>query len=71
MGGRPHGRGRTAERRVGDIEFDAGEGQCHRDLKAVYNDGTEAVWTDIDLCALHKITLYYNSSDDTTRAVGE
>lgn len=54
-----------------EIEFDAEENQCRWDIKAVYDDGEPVVWTGVDLCSLHRITLYYSQSDGKTTAVGE
>lgn len=52
-----------------DISFDAPDGQCMWDLKAVYNDGEEAVWIGFDLCTVSRITLHYDNG--TTSAVYE
>lgn len=54
-----------------DIVFEGGADECLWDLKAIYNDGEEAVWGGIDLCAVSQITLYYNSSEGKTWAVTE
>lgn len=54
-----------------DIEFSSDENQCLWDMKAIYNDGDEAVWGGLDLCSLSRITLYYNSSEGRTWAVTE
>ncbi|MEX0760025.1 MAG: hypothetical protein WD100_10635 [Tistlia sp.] len=54
-----------------DIEFAGGDDRCLWDLKAIYNDGDEAVWGGIDLCRIARITLYYNSSEARTWAVTE
>jgi hypothetical protein len=42
---------------------------CIWDLKVVYNDDdSSAVWHDIDLCKISKITIKYNRKTDTTSA---
>ncbi len=42
---------------------------CKFDIKVVYEeDDSEAIWTDIDLCATSKVTIRYNKSTDTTSA---
>jgi hypothetical protein len=34
---------------------------CHWDLKVVYTvDSSNAVWNDIDLCTVEKITIHYD-----------
>jgi hypothetical protein len=52
-----------------DITFSSGTRGCKFDLKAVYSDKEEAVWTGFDLCTVSKITLYYNSNTGATTAV--
>ncbi|KJS39053.1 MAG: hypothetical protein VR70_08855 [Rhodospirillaceae bacterium BRH_c57] len=54
-----------------DIEFSGGTRGCKFDLKAIYNDKEEAVWTGFDLCSVSKITLHYNSNTGATTAVYE
>jgi hypothetical protein len=45
---------------------------CVWDIKVVYDaDDSEAVWHDIDLCKVSKITLRYKKSTDETTAVLE
>jgi hypothetical protein len=42
---------------------------CIWDLKVVYDDDdSSAVWHDIDLCKVSKITIKYNRKSDTTSA---
>lgn len=52
-----------------EISFDAPDGQCMWDLKAVYNDGEEAVWIGFNLCTISSITLHYDNG--TTSATYE
>lgn len=52
-----------------DIKFHRAAKSCHWDLKVVYSDDdSSAVWANIDLCTVEKITLHYNRSTDTTTA---
>ncbi|UZK66388.1 argininosuccinate lyase [Sphingomonas sp. M1-B02] len=51
-----------------DIDFSKSEDTCKWDLKAVYDDKTTAVWTNIDLCKISSITLFYNADTDVTSA---
>lgn len=52
-----------------EIKFHREAKSCHWDLKVVYSvDDTSAVWHDIDLCTVEKISLHYNKSTDTTSA---
>lgn len=50
------------------ITFSRDTSACKWDLKAVYHDKDEAVWTNIDLCTVEKITLHYDAKSDTTSA---
>lgn len=53
-----------------NIHFAAKTKTCRWDLKVVYAiDDTDAVWQNIDLCKVAKITIYYNKKNDKTRAV--
>jgi hypothetical protein len=55
-----------------EIKFHRADKTCHWDLKVVYTiDGSNAVWSDIDLCSVEKITIHYNKSSDTTTATYE
>ena len=51
-----------------DIDFSRSEDTCKWDLKAVYDDGTNAVWKNIDLCKISTITMFYNAETDVTSA---
>jgi hypothetical protein len=45
---------------------------CIWDIKVVYDaDDSEAIWHDIDLCKIRKITLRYKKSTDETTAIFE
>lgn len=51
------------------IRFNRKTRTCKYDLKVVYAiDGSDAVWTDINLCEISKITIYYNKKNDSTTA---
>jgi hypothetical protein len=52
-----------------DIHFHRDARPCHWDLKVVYSvDSSSAVWNDIDLCTVEKITIRYNKDADKTTA---
>jgi hypothetical protein len=52
-----------------DIHFHRSAKPCHWDLKVVYTvDSSSAVWTDIDLCTVEKITIRYDKDADKTTA---
>ena len=51
-----------------NIDFSRSEDTCKWDLKAVYDDGTNAVWKNIDLCKISTITMFYNADTDVTSA---
>jgi hypothetical protein len=52
-----------------DIKFHRANTTCKWDLKVVYSvDSSNAVWSDIDLCTVEKITIKYNKEADQTTA---
>ncbi len=53
-----------------DISFSRLDKSCYWDLKVIYHDDdSSAVWHDIDLCSVSRITILYNRQTDTTSAV--
>lgn len=65
--------------RMGDGFLDNGKSRlfkfsdnasCNQDLKIVFDDDdSKAVWSNIDLCSVDKISLKYNRSTGVTSAV--
>lgn len=54
------------------IRFKRAEKSCKWDLKVVYSeDDSSAVWKDVDLCKISKITIKYNQKTDKTSATFE
>jgi len=52
-----------------NVHFSAKVRTCKWDLKVVYSDDdSSAVWNNIDLCSIEKITIKYNRKSDTTSA---
>ncbi len=52
-----------------NIHFSRNVRSCNWDLKVVYTeDSSKAVWSDIDLCSVEKITIHYDRKSDVTRA---
>lgn len=52
-----------------EIKFNRASKTCKWDLKVVYTvDSSNAVWKNIDLCSVDKITIRYNKNTDTTTA---
>ncbi len=52
-----------------DIKFHRATTTCKWDLKVVYTvDNTSAVWSDINLCEVEKITIKYDKDRDVTTA---
>ncbi|CAA6604020.1 conserved exported hypothetical protein [Rhodospirillaceae bacterium LM-1] len=52
-----------------DIVFDRGAKTCKWDLMVEYSDDdSSAVWSNIDLCTVNKITIRYNRKTDKTTA---
>ena len=64
------GRGnRLADGQGANIHFSPKTHTCKWDLKVVYSDDdSSAVWTDIDLCEVERITIRYDRKNDVTRA---
>ena len=63
------------EQSVGDgqvvnVHFSPKAHTCHWDLKVTYtDDDSNAVWGNIDLCTIEKITIFYDRKTDVTKAV--
>lgn len=52
-----------------NVHFHPKAQTCHWDLKVVYSeDDSSAVWFDINLCEVDKITIRYDKKNDVTRA---
>lgn len=52
-----------------NIHFNPKTKTCKWDLKVTYSDDdSSAVWHDIDLCKVEKITIKYNRKNDQTSA---
>jgi|SRR5581483_4726158 len=52
-----------------NIHFSPKAQTCKWDLKVVYTvDSSSAVWNDINLCDVDKITIHYDKDRDVTRA---
>lgn len=52
-----------------NVHFSPKVRTCKWDLKVTYSDdNSSAVWNDIDLCSVEKITIHYDRKNDVTRA---
>jgi hypothetical protein len=52
-----------------NVHFSPKVRTCKWDLKVTYSDDdSSAVWNDIDLCTVERITIKYNRKSDTTSA---
>ena len=52
-----------------NIHFSPKANICKWDLKVVYSDDdSSAVWSNIDLCTVEKITIHYDRKNDVTKA---
>lgn len=52
-----------------NIRFKRSTTTCRWDLKVVYEvDSSTAVWSNINLCEIERITIRYNKNTDTTSA---
>jgi hypothetical protein len=63
------GQGTLDDGKTVNIHFSPKVKTCKWDLKVVYTvDSSKAVWSDIDLCSVDKITIRYDKDRDVTRA---
>jgi hypothetical protein len=52
-----------------NVHFNPTAQTCKWDLKVTYtDDDSNAVWSDIDLCTVDKITIHYDRKNDVTKA---
>jgi hypothetical protein len=52
-----------------NVHFHAKTRTCTWDLKVVYtDDDSSAIWHDINLCQVEKVTIHYDRKKDVTRA---
>ena len=52
-----------------NVHFSPKTQVCKFDLKVVYTeDDSSAIWQNIDLCSVDKITIHYDRKNDVTRA---
>jgi hypothetical protein len=52
-----------------NVHFSPKVHTCKWDLKVTYSDDdSNAVWSEIDLCTVEKITIHYDRKNDVTRA---
>lgn len=52
-----------------NISFKRSESACRWDMMVVYTDGDKATWTNLNLCRIGKVTLYWDRKNEVTRAV--
>ena len=53
------------------ITFHPSEGHSVYDLQVVYDDGTKAVWPNLKLPHVDKLTIRYDRANDVTTATAE
>ncbi len=51
-----------------DITFASSENACKFDMKVVYDDKEEAVWSALDLCTISEVEITYNRKTGDTFA---
>ncbi|WP_286192051.1 hypothetical protein [Roseomonas genomospecies 6] len=51
-----------------DLSFAKAEKTCKWDMKVIYDDGESAVWQDLNLCQISKLTLRWNKNTGVTSA---
>ena len=58
-----------ADGQVVNVHFSPKARTCHWDLKVTYtDDDSNAVWSDVDLCTVEKITIHYDRKSNVTKA---
>jgi hypothetical protein len=59
----------VGDSQVVNVHFSPKAGTCKWDLKVTYtDDDSNAVWGNIDLCTVEKITIFYDRKNDVTKA---
>jgi hypothetical protein len=51
-----------------DISFPHGTDSCHFDMKVRYLDKDVSTWSNLDLCSISKISLFWDRKAGVTRA---
>ncbi len=51
-----------------ELSFAKAEKTCKWDMKVIYDDGESAVWQDLNLCQISKLTLRWNKNTGVTSA---
>jgi hypothetical protein len=54
-----------------NITFHNSTTACKFDLKVSYSDGSDASWSNLDLCTVSKVTLFWNSQTQQSTATVE
>lgn len=54
-----------------NLSFNAPANVCKWDMRVKYNDGDTAEWSNLNLCSIDKVTLYWDKKNQVTRAVTE
>ena len=63
------GQATLGDGQAANIHFHRSATACRWDLKVVYSvDSSSGVWSDIDLCTVEKITIFYDKDKDVTTA---
>ncbi len=52
-----------------NITFNAPDSVCNWDLKVKYDDNDTAEWSNLNLCNISTVTLFWDRKNQTTRAV--
>src|SRR5882672_4850538 len=51
-----------------DITFKHSAEACRWDMMVVYSDGDKATWTNLNLCKINTVTLFWDRKNEVTRA---
>jgi hypothetical protein len=54
-----------------NITFHNSTDVCKFDLRVDYNDGSNAAWSNLNLCSISKVTLFWNSGTQQSTATVE
>ena len=51
-----------------EMQFSAPSASCKWDMRVKYHDGDEAVWQNLNLCDITRVTLFWNANTQATTA---
>ena len=65
------GKDALADGETVNITFPNRTNTCNWDLKVKFNDGDESTWSNMNLCRISKVSLFWDRNSNQTRAQSE